>query len=220
MALAYFLTKGKNRIASYLFSMQNQSKKPTYLILDLEMTGLDPFRHGVIEFWGAVLDESLSIIHELQLDICPPASCIIDEEALLYNWFTHERIKKGISYDAFCEKFTHLLDTYFPDTVKPIIIGQFITADISFLLSIFSHTDRHDLSMRLGNDIIDTKSIANQENAICRLKWIPLIYKSTSLSKPGWLAETLGVTDYIAHSAMGDIDATRKVLLAFLNSSL
>jgi len=102
--------------------------------------------------------------------------------------------------------------------VKPIIIGQFITADICFLLSIFAHVGRPDLSMRLGNDIIDTKSIANQENAICRLKWMPLTYKSTSLSKPGWLAQTLGVTDYIAHSAMGDIVATREVLIKFLQS--
>lgn len=70
--------------------------------------------------------------------------------------------------------------------------------------------------MKLGNDIIDTKSIANQENAICRLKWIPITYKSTSLSKSGGLAETLWVTDYIAHSAMGDIQATKEILLKFL----
>jgi hypothetical protein len=37
----------------------------------------------------------------------------------------------------------------------------------------------------LGNDIIDTKSIANQANAIARYNAMPLPFKSTSLSKPG-----------------------------------
>lgn len=70
--------------------------------------------------------------------------------------------------------------------------------------------------MKLGNDIIDTKSIANQANAIARYNNIPLPFKSTSLSKPGGLAEVLHISDYTAHTARGDIMATREALLKFL----
>jgi len=193
-----------------------QQKNGIYFILDLEMTGLDPFRHGVIEFWWAILDEKFQILEELQVDICPPSDCLIDEEALAYNGFTQERIAKGVSYEEFCELFLCFLERYFPFDTKPILIWQYVTADISFLQSVFFRAGRHEIAMELWNDIIDTKSIANQENALCRLLSKPLKYTSTSLSKPGWLADTLGIRDYIAHTAMGDIDATRKVLLQFL----
>jgi hypothetical protein len=36
------------------------------------------------------------------------------------------------------------MSTYFPDT-KPIWIGQYVTADIVFLESIFHYADRADL---------------------------------------------------------------------------
>ncbi len=43
-----------------------------------------------------------------------------------------------------------------------------------------------------------------------------LPFKSTSLSKPGGLADVLHITDYTAHTAKGDIMATREALLRFL----
>lgn len=81
------------------------------------------------------------------------------------------------------------------------MVGQFIAADIAFLGSIFYNARRHALYEKLGNDIIDTKSIANQANSIARYNKIPLPFKSTSLSKAGGIAETLHITDYNAHTA-------------------
>ena len=48
------------------------------------------------------------------------------------------------------------------------MIGQFIAADLAFLGNVFHRTGRNELSTQLGNDIIDTKSIANEANAIAR----------------------------------------------------
>ena len=53
--------------------------------MDLEMTGLNPFQHGVIEIEMMVLDEKFEIIGELLMDICPPEDVTIDRAALEYN---------------------------------------------------------------------------------------------------------------------------------------
>jgi DNA polymerase III epsilon subunit-like protein len=188
----------------------------TYLILDLEMTWLNPFQHGVIEVWAIVMNDTFEIIGEFFMDLIPPDNIIIDPKALEYNGFTLDRIALWKSYEEFCEYFEGFLETHFPWEHRPIIIGQFVTADIAFLASVFSNARKPNLYLKLGNDIIDTKSIANQANAIARFNKMPLPFKSTSLSKPGWLAEVLHITDYKAHTAKGDIMATREALMKFL----
>ena len=187
-----------------------------YLIIDLEMTGLNPFQHGVIEVWSIVMDAKFEIIWEFFMDLLPPDNIIIDQKALEYNGFTLDRIAAWKSYEEFCEYFQGFLETHFPGDTKPIIIGQYVTADIAFLASVFANARKPNLYLKLGNDIIDTKSIANQANAIARFNGLPLPFKSTSLSEPGWLSEVLKITGYTAHTARGDIMATREALLKFL----
>ncbi len=153
--------------------------------MDLEMTGLNPFQHGVIEIGMMVLDAQFEIIGELLMDIYPPEDVVIDKAALEYNGFTIDRIASGRSYEEFCDVYTGFYATYFSPENKPIMVGQYITADIVFLSSVFDKSRRSSLMQTLGNDIIDTKSIANQANAIARYNNIALPFKSTSLSKPG-----------------------------------
>lgn len=196
--------------------MENQTKKWTYLVLDLEMTWLNPFQHGVIEVGAIVLDDLFEIVGDFYMDLCPPDNVIIDPSSLVYNWFTLDRIAAGRSYEEFCDYWDGFYETYFSADRKPIMVGQFVTADIAFLASVFALARREKLYEKLGNDIIDTKSIANQANAIARYNKIPLPFASTSLSKPGGIADRLHITDYQAHSAKGDIMATREALLKFL----
>ncbi|MBC7503991.1 3'-5' exonuclease [Candidatus Gracilibacteria bacterium] len=197
--------------------MENQPQKGTYLLMDLEMTGLNPFQHGVIEVGMMVLNIQFETIGEFLIDLCPPEDIVIDRSSLEYNGFTLDRIAAGRSYEEFCDMFTGFYATYFTPEHKPIIVGQYITADIVFLSSIFDRSRRSILMDSLGNDIIDTKSIANQANAIARYNNIPLPFQSTSLSKPGGLTDKFGISGYEAHTAKGDMLATREVLLKFLH---
>ena len=185
--------------------------------MDLEMTGLNPFQHGVIEIGMRVLDAQCEIIGELLMDIYPPEDVVIDKAALEYNGFTIDRIASGRSYEEFCDVYAGFHATYFSPENEPIMVGQYITADIVFLSSVFDKSRRSSLMQTLGNDIIDTKSIANQANAIARYNNIALPFKSTSLSKPGWLSDVFKVTGYEAHTAKWDMLATREVLLKFLH---
>jgi DNA polymerase III epsilon subunit-like protein len=196
--------------------MENQTKYWTYLVLDLEMTWLNPFQHWVIEVAAIVLDDFFEIVWDFHMDLLPPDNVIIDPTALEYNWFTLDRIALGKSYVEFCDYWDGFLDTYFHDWKKPIMVGQFIAADIAFLASVFANARREKLYEKLWNDIIDTKSIANQANAIARYNKMPLPFTSTSLSKPGGIADRLHITGYDAHTANGDIAATREALLKFL----
>ena len=179
------------------------------------MTGLNPFRHGVIEVGMMVMDEKFEIIGEFFMDLCPPPTIVIDPEALEYNGFSLDRIAAGRSYEEFCEFFAVFFGTYFADR-EPIIVGQYVTADLSFLASVFYLSRKHSLYLKLGNDILDTKSMANEKNAVARYLGKDLPFTSTSLSKPGGLSEKFGVSGYQAHTARGDILATREVLMGFL----
>jgi hypothetical protein len=162
------------------------------------------------------MDDQFEIVGEFFMDLCPPDNIIIDPAALAYNGISLDRIAAGKSYEEFCDYWSAFMETYFNDTHKPIIIGQYITADIAFLTSIFVNARQIKLCEKLGNDIIDTKSIANQANAIARYNKIALPFASTSLSKPGGIAEKLHLEAYEAHTAKGDIMATREALLKFL----
>ncbi len=193
-----------------------ESNPGTYLVLDLEMTGLNPFIHGVIEVGAVVLNDTLDIIGEFYMDLCPPDNILIDPKSLEYNGFTLDRIAVGKSYEEFCDYWDAFLKTYFSWERRPIMVGQFVTADIAFLGSIFANARRNNFYEKLGNDVIDTKSIANQANAIARYNKMTLPFQSTSLSKPGGIATVLHLTPYSAHTAKWDIMATREALMKFL----
>jgi DNA polymerase III epsilon subunit-like protein len=193
------------------------SEKPgRYLIVDTETTGLHPARHGLIELAAAALDGQLALLDTFQADVCPPEGVEFDPEALQVNGFTMERIRTGISYRMVCEQFLGFMSKNF--SAEPIVIGQFYPFDYAFLEQVFSTCGYRDgLSAAIkGNDFIDTKALANSINMCALLKGQSVPFPVTSLSKPGGLKELCGVTAYQAHSALGDVLATREVLIKLL----
>ena len=191
-------------------------KTGCYLIVDTETTGLHPARHGLIELAAAALDSQLVLLDTFQTDVCPPEGVEFDPEALKINGFTMERIKAGFSYQLACEQFLSFMSKNF--SAEPIVIGQFYPFDYAFLEQMFSTSGYHDglAAAFKGNDIIDTKALANSLNARAILKGKPAPFPVTSLSKPGGLKELFGITAYQAHSALGDVLATREVLIKLL----
>ena len=187
-----------------------------YLVIDTETTGLHPARHGLIEIAAAALDGQLILLDTFQADVCPPEGVACDPEALQINGFTMERIRAGISYRMACEQFLNFLNKHF--SAEPIVIGQFYPFDYAFLEQLFSTCGYRDgLAVAIkGNDIIDTKALANSINVRALLKGKPAPFPVTSLSKPGGLKELFGITAYQAHSALGDVLATREVLIKLL----
>lgn len=105
---------------------------------------------------------------------------------------------------------------------KPILIGQFYPFDYAFLCSAFSRYAPEAFygDNIFGNNFIDTKSIVNERNLAARLRGEPVPFPITSLSAPGGLKDTLGVAkDYESHTALGDVLATRDVLIELLKGT-
>jgi DNA polymerase III epsilon subunit-like protein len=191
-------------------------KNGVYLILDTETTGLHPARHGLIELAAAALDEKLAVLETFQADVCPPESCELDPEAMQVNGFTRERINRGISYAEVCKRFREFIIKHF--SAEPVAIGQFYPFDYAFLDHVFSAAGYGDgLSAVIkGNDFIDTKALAGSMNLRALLRGQPRSFASTSLSRPGGLKERFGITGHQAHTALGDVLATREVLIKLL----
>jgi DNA polymerase III epsilon subunit-like protein len=191
-------------------------KNGTYLIIDTETTGLHPARHGLIELAAAALDEKLAVLETFQADVCPPEGCEIDPEAMQVNGFTRERISQGVSYAAVCERFREFTVKHF--SAEPVIVGQFYPFDYAFLDQVFSVSGYADGfgAVIKGNDFIDTKALANSMNLQAILRGQPKPLASTSLSRPGGLKDRFGITGHQAHTALGDVLATREVLIKLL----
>jgi DNA polymerase III epsilon subunit-like protein len=187
-----------------------------YLILDAEMTGLNPHKNGLIQFATAALDKNLKILETFVTDICPPEGFEINEEALQINGFSLERIQKGISYEIFCHSLFDFIKRNFGQN-KPVAIAQFYPADYGFLQMTFSKVGlEKEFNEVFDNDFVDTKSLVNTLNLISEIKNHPIPFEITSLSKPGGLKEKLDLKSFPAHDALGDILATREVLLKLI----
>jgi DNA polymerase III epsilon subunit-like protein len=91
--------------------------------------------------------------------------------------------------------------------------------DFAYLNYIFDSVGKSNLFWRelIGHSTIDTKVLANTINLQLLRKGKEPMFKSTSLSSPGGLSDIFGITDYKAHTALGDARATRQVLIKLLD---
>lgn len=190
--------------------MQNNK----YLVLDTETTGTDFLKHGLIQIAALALDDEMEIGAEFNIDVCPPEGTEITQQSLDITGFTLERIKAGYPYAQAADLFKHFVDKYFSE--KPIVIAQFYPFDYAFTQALFSQTG-FDTQL-LDRNFIDTKTLANIINLKARLKKRPEPFTITSLSKDGGLQDLLGIAPdtYQAHDAMGDVLATREVLIRLI----
>jgi DNA polymerase III epsilon subunit-like protein len=197
-------------------------KQGIYAVADLETTGLLPGYHGIVQVCIVVTDSNFEVLDTLNMDVNPPDSYIIDPEALKFNGMTMDQIKLGISYPEAATQILSFLDKYFNES--PTWIGQFFPFDFAGLLDMMIKTHNNDGFLKFfSNKFLDTKVIAGYLNLKAQKEQKPLPFPtSLSLSKIGGLKDTLNVSqiDFPAHTALGDVMATKEVLkkLISLNS--
>jgi len=191
---------------------KNQEKAGKFLVIDTELTGFHPRENGLIEIAMMALDKNLNTIASWKTDVKPPKNTKIDPISLKISGFTVERINKGISYKEMCKQFLIFLENNFSQ--KPIVIAQFYPMDYSFLEDVFFQCGYKNYLAKevLGNQFIDTKSLAITINLICTMETRDPIFRSTSLSYPGGLKDVLEVSGFESHTALGDCMATVEIL--------
>ncbi len=186
-----------------------------YLIIDTEATGLNAWKHGIIQLAWVVLGPKLEILDQKVIDIRPPKGYQVSDEALKINGFTIDRIESGISYDEVCDTFTASIKAHF-GVSKPICIGQFLPFDFKMLEMMYSTISRGDeFESILSNGFVDTKSTVLILNLKAELENKEIPFPITSLSKPGGLKEKFNLS-FESHDALGDCLGTRLVLIEIL----
>jgi DNA polymerase III epsilon subunit-like protein len=191
-----------------------------YLLIDTETTGLSPSRHGLTQLAAVAMDEHLTVVGQFCQDVCPPEGVEVSQEALDLTGFTAERISQGLSYQEVTEQFVAFIQEHFSSSQEITTIGQFYPFDFAVLDHLFSQTTFKDSNVGreiLGNSFIDTKALVLGLNLKADLSGKPRPFPITSLSKPGGLKDTLNISGYQAHDALGDVLATREVLLKLLD---
>ncbi len=187
-----------------------------YLVIDTEATGLIPGKHGLIQLACAALDQKFQILDDFCVDVYPPESVVVEQEALEINGFTLDRIRKGMSYVQVARQLFDFLEKNFAS--EPVMIGQFYPFDYAILVELCKQTGEigKKLHQKIGNNFIDTKVLVNIINLKCTESGKDPIFPVVSLSKPGGVKEVLKIENYQSHDAMGDVLATREVLIKLI----
>jgi len=124
--------------------------------VDLEMTGLSPQEHVIIEFASIITDMDWNILDEMQEVIFQPQAELDKMDEWCRN--THgasgltERIPSGILLEKLESRVLEKLDTFFGED-SPVLAGNSIHQDRRFI-------DRHmpRLSRRLHYRMLDVSS--------------------------------------------------------------
>lgn len=193
-------------------------KKGIYLGIDTEFTGQHPHKHGLIEIALLALDANFEEIGSFQTLVNPSDDIEVTPESMKINNIDLSRLaKEGMDYDKLVKSITRFVRKHFQE--KPILFAHSIPMDFAYLNYIFDSVGKNNLFWRdlIGHSTLDTKVLANTINILALKQGREPLFQSTSLSSPGGLTDTLGITDYEAHTALGDVRATRLVLIRLLD---
>jgi len=192
------------------------TKQGRYIVIDTETTGLNPTKHGLIELAAVAMDKKFAIIDQYCIDVCPPKDTPVEPKSLKINGFTLDRIANGSTYQETAETFLHFIEKNFDQ--KPTLIGQFLPFDYTVLDNLFTSTKTEDWAAKIfmSNKFIDTKALSMALNLRAEIKGVNLPFPSTSLNNPGGLKDLFKIEGLQAHSAMGDVLATREVFIRLM----
>lgn len=181
------------------------------LWIDTETTGLDANVHGIVEI-GIIIDINGKIENKIRSTM-KPTGRIADDKALEVNGFTREQISNLYPWElVYIPVMDHInmimMDNKIYDSF--ILGGQNVPFDNRFMCSWEKQcgsTTKGDWSALVNQDkntFVDTKNVFKE------LKKRGIVPDSES-GKLGNICKFFGVSLENAHTAMGDIEATREV---------
>lgn len=178
---------------------------------DVETTGLDCTKHSIVQL-AYIVEKNFNVFEAGNLLIRPFAHDPIDSEALAIHKRTKEEVlsypEPAVVYRDLCEIFNKYIDKYDKND-KFYPAGFNVGFDLDFLSAFFK---------AMGDNYLG--SFLNWK----RLDPLPFLYNmdfSGELELPNYKLETVckhyGI-DLIAHDALSDIRATRKLIHSLLGS--
>jgi len=176
------------------------------LYFDTETTGLDSWKHGMIEI-ALIAEIDGVVVDTLELKM-NPVDKDIDPNALAVTGYTLKDIR-SLEPDILAyfdiKEFLHKYINCYDRSDKFVPAGHNIPFDIGFLKQLFKDNGDNFLGAYLTNEYLDTLQM------IPTLKWLGKL-PSLANNKLETLCEALGVDLVNAHTALADIQATRECM--------
>lgn len=189
-----FSKASKRQIAKRAARKKGTAFPDTYVVIDLETSGLHPEEHEIIEL-GAILVKEHSIVERLSLLVCPESTISPAIENI--TGITNEMLQReGIPIAVAIRQFMSLLQDL-------PVVSHNIEFDLRFLRSICNRCGLPSFSNRR----IDTLALSRRE-----LKQI----KNYKLST---LAEHFGIDTKGIHRSLTDCEITYQVFEKLINIS-
>ncbi len=174
------------------------------LWFDLETTGTDAAKHGIIQF-AALVDVDGETVAQENIFMAPHDGAVIEDAALQVSGITRDAIAGFLSHDAAYQRIKSLLDRYcdkYDPQDKFYPAGYNVRFDLDFLQAMFKRVDRYGLGSYLNWRSIDPLPLLHMMDFSGRLS-LP-DYKLPTVSRH------FGI-DIDAHDALSDIRATREL---------
>lgn len=178
------------------------------LWFDTETTGLDPEKHGIIQF-ACLVEIDGKVKEQFEVKMKPPGT-EISEEALKVNGYTRESLESFNSPFYAKRQITDMLSVYvdkYDPSDKFIPAGQNIQFDIDMLHSLFKHTkDNYMFSFINSRGKIDLMAMTSLLQYLGKM---PELENQKLVT----VANYFGIDTSKAHDAIEDIRMTREVFL-------
>lgn len=181
-----------------------ESKK---IFLDLETTGLDVNRHGIIQISG-IVEIGGKVVEEFDFSVKPYPLDEISADAVAVNGYKADRVGllPSEAYSKVIDIFSRHIDRY-NKLDKFILVGQNPAFDYNFLDKFFKKNRNDYLYAYINYRKIDLITISAflSTAGLIKLKSCKLID----------VAEAVGVP-LVAHNALNDVRAVREIFYKFI----
>ncbi len=176
------------------------------LWIDVETTGLNPYKNGVVQIALLVENEKGKIVDKLELTMCPFESVVIDDKALAINGRTIKEIMNFQSEEkAFKKLLSFLSKQMLKDNTRFSFSGYNSPFDMKFVQALFYRNTKVGFNKFFNFYDVDTYAFVKIFDL-----WGTL--DGRRCKKLGAICDTFGIEfKGKAHDAMVDIKATRKL---------
>lgn len=186
--------------------------KEKVLWLDVETTGLDPEKNGVVQIAG-ILElqapySTYSKCVEFSFQVRPFEGDEVADEALSVNGFSREEIKSFPEPHVVYMELIALLGEHLNSQEKFTLAGQRVNFDDGFMSSWFQKLGKQFLLPKNWNEFVDFRRRLDLRDLT---NFLQVTGKETFLNtKLTTVSKKLGVSLEHAHDALSDIRATRE----------
>ena len=182
---------------------------PKFCFLDLETTGINPARHGIIQIGGIICAEeagSLLDLEEFSLDVAPFPQDLIEDEALQVSGVTREQLKGFMAPHVAHKTLTTLFEKHcnkYDRADKMLFVGFNAPFDYGFLRRWFEKAGDKYFGSWFWHPAVDVMSLAMLKLAPSRHE-MPDFKLTTVTAK-------LGISLVQAHQALADARAAKAI---------